>query len=246
MMLFISHMCYKNNITAGVIAGALVASLSVVPLLAQSSAGTFSGTLLDTVGRVLPHQSLTLVNVTTGISREEPSDGSGRFAFVGLDAGDFELSARTSGFGGVFHVRLAPGQNLQRDVALQIGTVQETVNVTAGPARPSSPWKPTADSLDPTGCAQGPVGGCVEPPLKLVDVRPVYPPGRGDAGATILLDGRIGVDGYVKGLRLQMPADREFVRAAIEAVNQWQFTATRVDGVPVETPIAVSVTFAPR
>ena len=241
-------MCYKNNITTAVIACAFVASFSFVPLSAQprAGAGSLSGTLLDTVGRVLPNQSLTLVNVTTGSSHEEPSDGSGRFAFSGLDAGDYELSAFTPGFAGVFRVRLAPGQKLLRDVTLQIGTVQETVNVTAGPARPSSPRKPMADTLDSSRCAQGPVGGCVEPPLKLVDVRPVYPSGRGDAGATILLDGRIGVDGYVKGLRLQTPADQEFVRAAIGAVNQWQFTATRVDGVPVETPIAVSVTFARR
>jgi hypothetical protein len=189
---------------------------------------------------------LALVNITTGIRHEELSDGSGRFAFGRLDAGDYELSAQTPGFDSAFHVRLAPGQKLQRDVALQIGAVQETITVAAGPARPSSPRKPMADTLDPSRCAQGPVGGCVEPPLKLVDVRPVYPSGRADAGATILLDGRIGVDGYIRGLRVQTPADQAFVQAAIEAVNQWHFTATRVDGVPVETPIAVSVTFVRR
>jgi hypothetical protein len=32
----------------------------------------------------------------------------------------------------------------------------------------------------------------------------------------------------------------------MEAVGQWQFAATQLDGIPIETPISVTVNFSGR
>jgi TonB family protein len=39
------------------------------------------------------------------------------------------------------------------------------------------------------------------------------------------------------------PADAEFGRAAMDAVNEWQFEPTRLHGVPVDTSMRVTVRF---
>ena len=88
-------------------------------------------------------------------------------------------------------------------------------------------------------CSDATVGGCLEPPIKLRNVLPQYPPSKRDAGvdARVQLEGRIGTDGFVKGLRLTAPAEGDFAGAAMGAVSAWRFEPTRLGGVPVETPI---------
>ena len=54
------------------------------------------------------------------------------------------------------------------------------------------------------------------------------------------------IDGFPKEMRLAGAGDPDFASAAIEAINQWRFTATRVDGVPIETPFEVNVSFIVR
>ena len=87
------------------------------------------------------------------------------------------------------------------------------------------------------------VGGCIRPPTKVRDVKPRYPQNRRGSKATVLLEGRVGTDGFLKDLRVLAPADAEFADAALAAVRQWQFTPTRLDGVPMEVRMRVTVNF---
>jgi TonB family protein len=74
-------------------------------------------------------------------------------------------------------------------------------------------------------------------------VKPRYPQNRRGSGATLVLEGRIGTDGFLKDLRVLAPADADFATAALAAIRQWQFTPTRLDGVPMEVPMRVNVKF---
>ena len=47
----------------------------------------------------------------------------------------------------------------------------------------------------------------------------------------------------MKDFRPTAPADADFVNALIDALHQWQFTQTRLDGVPVEVVMHVSAHF---
>jgi beta-lactamase regulating signal transducer with metallopeptidase domain len=217
---------------------------------AQNGPATFSGTLVDAMGRILPGVPIAFINSTTVADVETRTDQSGRFAFDNLPAGNYELIASLPGFGGKYLVTLSAGQNLQREVPLQIGVIEEMISVARGAApRPSKPALPRPEyqpESDP--CRQSQVGGCVVAPIKLRDVRPTYPANADDVGRMIKLQGVIGTDGFVKGLTGVdvAPADEIFARAAIAAVEQWQFAPTRLDGVPVETHMHVTIKFSPR
>jgi beta-lactamase regulating signal transducer with metallopeptidase domain len=216
---------------------------------AQTAGAAFSGSLVDAIGRILPDVPLALSNVETRQQHEARSDEAGHFSFAGLPAGEYLLEARKAGFATTQgRLTLGTGQNLQRDVALQIGSIQETITI----ARPSivgaggSRARSAAASqpeVDP--CSQSLVGGCIQPPRKLVDVRPQYPPRQWEGGIAgdVEVDGRIGTDGFLKELRLAVPADPDFATAALEAIGQWRFTPTHLDGVMVETAIHVTAHF---
>jgi protein TonB len=102
---------------------------------------------------------------------------------------------------------------------------------------------PSQPEYDP--CSQSPVGGCIVPPLKIGDMKPIYPAKQRDAGVsgTVEIDARLGTDGLMKDFRLTAPADPDLVNAVLEALRQWQFTQTRLDGVPVEVVMHVSARF---
>jgi protein TonB len=88
------------------------------------------------------------------------------------------------------------------------------------------------------------VGGDIKEPKKLKDVKPVYPPVAMAAKVEgiVIIEATIGKDGSVtnaKILRSQPLLDQ----AALDAVNQWKFTPTTLNGTPVEVIMTVTVNF---
>ena len=85
------------------------------------------------------------------------------------------------------------------------------------------------------------VGREVKPPTKITDVRPIYPNEARAAGiqGVVILEVRIEADGRVGQARIlrSIPVLDE---AAIEAVRQWQFQPTLLNG--VATPVVMTVT----
>jgi TonB family protein len=84
----------------------------------------------------------------------------------------------------------------------------------------------------------------IRPPAKIRDVKPVYPTLALQArvqGATVF-DVLIGTDGRVVDavLRRSIPL---LDQAAVEAVRQWEFTPTLLNGNPVPVAMAVTVNF---
>lgn len=240
-------MCYKINMST---LGALSAIAAVLALgsglrsaAAQGAAGptsSFSGTLMDAMGRTLPDKPISLTNAATNAAHSTRSDQAGRFAFTDLAAGEYRVDTNVPGFTSRYRVTIGAGQQVERDVPLQVGAIQETIAVWPGQP-PSSRGRPSPAAL--TSACAGSVSGCIDPPMKIRDVKPRFPEGKDAENAAVSLQGRIGTDGFVIDLRLVSPADQAFAAAAIEAVSQWQFMPTRLDGVPVETIMNVAVGF---
>jgi protein TonB len=95
--------------------------------------------------------------------------------------------------------------------------------------------------------ATGPfrVGDGIARPRKIKDVRPVYPVFAMSArvGGNVLIEATIGVDGKVHNARvLQSVAALD--QAALDAVRQWEFEPSRVNGEPVSVMMVIVVTFA--
>jgi protein TonB len=98
---------------------------------------------------------------------------------------------------------------------------------------------------------QGPqrirVGGNIRVPRKLLDVRPVYPPSMRDSGreGVVPIEAIIGTDGAVHSVRvLSANIHPDFAIAAADAVRQWRFIPTLLNGVPVEVTMTVTVKFS--
>jgi beta-lactamase regulating signal transducer with metallopeptidase domain len=240
--------------STGVVIGAalLVLTASIAGFgAAQSGAASFSGSMMDAIGRMLPDTAIVLVNAKSNARHEVRSDQSGHFQFAELPAGDYQLRATLPGFSGdQGRVTLGAGQNLSQDVVLQVGSLQETITTTGGPdTRPLTSPEPRRaappSEIDP--CSQSTVGGCITQPRKIRDVKPRYPRQLFEAGTggVVKLEARIGTDGFLKELRVIAPADPDLADAATAAVGQWQYSQTRLDGVPIEVRLNISVNFRP-
>jgi len=88
------------------------------------------------------------------------------------------------------------------------------------------------------------VGGNIKPPTKTKDVRPVYPAIAQSARVqgVVIVEATIGPDGHVaeaKVLRSIPLLDA----AALDAVRQWQFTPTLLNGQAVPVIMTVTVNF---
>jgi len=91
------------------------------------------------------------------------------------------------------------------------------------------------------------VGGAVTAPTKIVDVTPVYPPIAQAAGVEglVIIQATIGVDGRVTNATVLRPAPL-LEEAALNAVRQWRYTPTRLNGEPVAVVMTVTVSFRLR
>ncbi|MGH7552486.1 MAG: energy transducer TonB [Longimicrobiales bacterium] len=91
------------------------------------------------------------------------------------------------------------------------------------------------------------VGGAITRPERLHDVPPVYPTVARVARleGTVILEAVIGTDGTVRDVRVLRSVSL-LDNAAIEAVRQWVFTPTRLNGEPVPVVMTVTVTFRLR
>jgi protein TonB len=84
----------------------------------------------------------------------------------------------------------------------------------------------------------------IQPPVKLVDVRPVYPPEAQAARVqgVVILEAVIGTDGHIQNVTA-LRSIPLLDQAAIDAVRQWVYSPELVNGQPVAITITVTVNF---
>jgi protein TonB len=89
------------------------------------------------------------------------------------------------------------------------------------------------------------VGGKIKTPTKIRDVAPVYSPAAVSARVqgTVPIEAIIGPDGRVQQARVLRPVHPLLDPAAVDAVKQWRYTPTTVDGVAVPVVMTVTVQF---
>ncbi len=84
----------------------------------------------------------------------------------------------------------------------------------------------------------------VRAPQKLREVNPVYPPIAQSAPVQgiVIIEATIGADGQVTNARILRSVPL-LDQAALDAVRQWEFTPTLLNGVPVPVVMTVTVNF---
>jgi TonB family protein len=107
---------------------------------------------------------------------------------------------------------------------------------------PPPPPPPPAQLVD----GQAPVrpNGNVKPPVKVRDVRPIYPADAmaGNVQGVVILEATLDSTGNVRNARV-LRGQPLLDAAAVEAVQQWQYTPTLLNGVAVPVIITVTVNF---
>jgi TonB family protein len=89
------------------------------------------------------------------------------------------------------------------------------------------------------------VGGTIKQPVKTRDVKPIYPAIAHSAGVqgVVIIEATIGPNGKVQDARV-LRSIPLLDQAALEAVRQWEFTPTLLNGLPVPIIMTVTVPFA--
>jgi protein TonB len=130
------------------------------------------------------------------------------------------------------------------DVPVRFGTQPEVVQVApeimefkAGPPTP----RVTVGTFNQDALR---VGGAIKAPQKVLDVKPIYPPIALASGVSgvVIIEARIGTDGGIEDARVlrSIPLLDE---AALDAVRQWRFTPTLLNGQAVPIMMTMTVNF---
>ena len=110
---------------------ALIASTSTG--LWADVTGSFLGVVKDATSAVVPGVRVVATNLETNLTRDAVSDASGQYRILALPAGTYRIEASSKGFQTflISGVVLDVNEQRQVDIALQVGNVEQRVEVSA-------------------------------------------------------------------------------------------------------------------
>ena len=227
----------------------LLAVALPIALFAQSRFSTVSGSIVDSSDAVLPGVTVVAIDTARGVRHEVQTNRLGRFEIIGLPEGPYVLEAGVPGFKTFDQKLTLNGQDVNRDITLEVGTLQETISVTRGglpPAFEGQRWgTPQPATCGPSearadsGAVR--VGGQIRQPRKLRHVSPIYP--EGVSPGVVRMDAVIGIDGFVQETKVTNDAPPALAQAAVDAVRQWEFDPTLLNCVAIPVQMTVTVDF---
>ena len=101
------------------------------PVRAQVSGATLSGIITDAQGGAVPDAKITITNVATSVAIDTTTNASGAYTAANLNAGDYNVSISAPGFKtSQSNVTLTVGAKQEMNLALEVGEVSQTVEVT--------------------------------------------------------------------------------------------------------------------
>ena len=113
---------------------AVLLVLSALPAAAQTTSGGVSGTVHDDQGAVIPGATATLTSNTRGTVLNAGVNRTGDFVFPTVQPDTYTLNVKADGFKAVERKNVVVNANDKLSlgtITLALGTVSETVSVTA-------------------------------------------------------------------------------------------------------------------
>jgi TonB family protein len=222
---------------------ALCITVPIATMRAQSAAGTgnLAGSVYDISRAVVPRATITATGLDTHNKEVAYSGAPGTFAFHSLPAGRYLIEVRAPGFKLFQQTQVvADGANVAFNPTLELGQVNETVDVVG-----QKPASTTATA--PHGIPQRiRVGGNVQAVKLVSQVPPVYPANAQQNGiqGAVVLQGVIAKEGNLLSVEvLSKSVDPELAQAARDAVSQWRYEPTLLNGQPIEVVTTITVNF---
>jgi len=102
-------------------------------LLAQTTSGTFGGTVSDPAGGRVPRAAVTALNVETGQKFKAVTTGTGDFVIAEVPPGNYEVDIVAKGFKTLSRkgLTLEVAGKITLDLMLEVGSISESVSITA-------------------------------------------------------------------------------------------------------------------
>jgi len=222
----------------------LLFPLAALHLTAQNLSGKTSGVIHDPSGAGVANATIIMSNQQAKTIDMTTSDREGNFNFKPLPAGNYELQILKPGFEAyrVPQVSLDAGRDFSESFTLQVGAITEHVTVIPENSSKSVPVETTSGKPSRVS-----VGGTVQAAKIITKVQPIYPESARSAGisGTVVLHAVIGMDGKPLSLRIMnSQIDPDLAHSAVEAVNQWRYTPTLLNGEPIEVDTTITVIYS--
>jgi TonB family protein len=206
--------------------------LSALLTAAGLSAATVSGSIYDPSGNAVPDVKVLIYNPDTGAKQEAVTGSDGKFSLDGAVAGQCILRAEKPGFTSIFR---------EFDLKADSQMDREFTMTTEG-------GQQAADKVTNTNEDQPKrlhVGGRVAQANLTTKVQPVYPAAAKAAGiqGIVRIETTISKDGLPIELRVLSSPNDDLSQASVEAVRQWRYRPTLLNGAPVEVVTEVIVNY---
>ena len=203
---------------------------------------SISGTVCDPSGARVPNAVVNVMNDSSVVKRATVTNDVGEFAFAVIPPGRYQVEVIGPGFA-AYHQRISvPGATEalpSLNVVLQPSSMMESVEVTAKVAPGTRSTLPNAVPRRIR------VGGLVQAGKLVEQKKPEYPESarlRGIEGV-VLLEAVISMEGVPLNWKVLSSPDPDLSEAAINAVRQWRYEPTLLNGEPIEVVTTISVRF---
>jgi TonB family protein len=237
------HLSAKAKFLIPLLAVCMLVPLAALRLPAENLSGKVSGSIHDPSGTGVANATIIMSNHAANTIDMTTSDRVGNFSFKALPTGEYELQVVKPGFEAyrIPQVALQSGRDFSQAIMLQLGSITERLQVT-----PDNSEKPTVAETISGEPSRLRIGGSVEAAKVITKVQPVYPESAKSAGimGAVVLHAVIGMDGKPLSLHvMNSQIDPDLARAAVEAVSQWRYRPTLLNGNPVEVDTTITVNF---
>jgi hypothetical protein len=140
----------------------LLASVFIaIPAQAQVLYGSLVGTVVDPTGAVIPNATVTVTESRTGATRDEKTDGAGRYNVANLAPGTYSVRVTAQGFRPVQQDNFIITPNVigRIDFHLEVGQAVEAVTVNAEAGQLQTDKADTHTELNSKAIVDMPLGG---------------------------------------------------------------------------------------
>jgi len=156
--------------------GFLIFFLATALCLAQSERGGIAGVVTDSSNAAVPNAPVDVINIATSAVTRVTASASGEYSAPNLNPATYRVEVRTPGFQTTIidSIIVAAGATARVDVQLQVGAVQQTVEVQSRNTQIETEDAKIASHVPNTLIDQLPlvVGGAMRSPFDLVATVP--------------------------------------------------------------------------
>src|SRR5216684_2225721 len=135
--------------------------MASIPLHAQVTGATISGTITDATGAVIAGAEISVRNTATGIIRNTTADSAGFYTVPNLNPGPYEVKVTAKGFTTALqsNLALAVGAQQALNIAMKVGETSQTVQVTEAAPQIELTSSALSDQIESTTVTELPLNG---------------------------------------------------------------------------------------